>query len=98
MFFPWNSPTRPFFSASTGCAPPLVIASSLPPRSTLCGAHIVSSMELPESSRRMIDLLLVSVPSRFMIVTSSPTACTTATTSTIAPEGICSKSLIFRNA
>ena len=74
MFLPWNSPTRAFFTARTGLAPPLVIASSLPPTSTLCGAHIVSSMDDPLLSRRVIERLLVSLPSRFMIVTSSPTA------------------------
>ena len=98
MFFPWNSPTRPFLMAKIGCSPALVICSSFPPTSTLCGAHIVSSMLAPLSSLRTTERLDVSEPSRFRIVVRSPTECTTATTSTIAPWAICSTSAIFLNA
>ena len=48
------------------------------PTSLACGAHSVSSTDAPLSSRRIMDRLLVSEPSRFMMVASSPTECTTS--------------------
>ena len=49
------------------------------------------------SSRSVTDRLDVSDPSRFMMVARSPTACTTATMSTIDPAWIWSTSAILRN-
>ena len=77
--------------------PEFTIPSSLPPMSTDWGAHSVSSMDEPLSSRSVTDRLDVSDPSRFMMVARSPTACTTATMSTIDPAWIWSTSAILRN-
>ena len=75
----------------------MTIASSLPPTSIACGAHMVSSMDAPLSSRRCTDRLLVSPPSRFMMVARSPTVCTTPMTSAMPPTKASSMDAIFWN-
>ena len=73
----------------------MTMTSSLPPMSTACGAHIVSSTDAPLSSRMCTERLLVSPPSRFMIVARSPTVCTTPMTSTMPPTMASSMDAIF---
>ena len=66
--------------------------------SSACGAQSVSSIDAPLSSRSVIERFDVSPPSRFMIVLSSPTWCTTAQTSTREPLLMWSTSAIFLKA
>lgn len=96
-FLPLKSPILTALMANTGLPPLRTSDSSSSPGSVTNLSHSVTSMERPESSRRLKLLFLVSMPFLRVMSCHCSTLSTTPMTSTITPASRHSSSDSFLN-